>query len=91
MQKCNIKDSDLCKCGSKETISHYLLECPEFETEREILRKRLFETCNITHLDLNLLLDAKHDDEFKDWRSVILTELENFVAGTRRFATRSSY
>ena len=25
------------------------------------MRKRLFETCDITHLDLNLLLDAKQD------------------------------
>ena len=25
--------------------------------------------CGITHLDLNLLLDAKEDDEYEDWRS----------------------
>ena len=63
-------------CCSKESISHLLLLCPEYETEREIMRKRLFETCGISHLDLNLLLDAKQDDEFKDWRSYIL---ENFA------------
>ena len=52
------------------------------------MRKRIFETCGITHLDLSLLLDAKEDDEFKDWRSFMLSELENFAVGTRRFATR---
>ena len=52
--------------------------------------KRLFETCGIAHLDLNLLLDAKQDDELKDWRSYILTELENFVVGTGRFTTHSN-
>ena len=52
------------------------------------MRKRIFETCGITHLDLNLLLDAKEDDEYKDWRSFMLSELENSVVETRRFATR---
>ena len=47
------------------------------------MRKRIFETCGITHLDLSLLLDAEEDDEFKDWRSFMLSELENFVVGTR--------
>ena len=88
LHKCNIKETDLCKCGAKETLSHFLLECQEFDTTRELMRKRIFETCGITHLDLSLLLDAKEDDEFKDWRSFMLSELENFVVGTRRFATR---
>ena len=87
LHKCNIKETDLCKCGAKETLSHFLLECQEFETTRELMRKRIFDTCGITHLDLNLLLDAREDDEYKDWRSFMLTELENFVVGTRRFAT----
>ena len=51
------------------------------------MRKRIFETSGITHLDLNLLLDAKDDDEYKDWRNFMLTELENFVVATRRFGT----
>ena len=53
------------------------------------MRKKLFETCGIIHLDMNLLLDVKQDDIYKDWRSVILSELENFVAETRRFATQT--
>ena len=90
LHKCNLKDTDQCQCGSKESISHFLLDCPNYEPEREIMRKRLFETCEIAHLDLNLLLDAKQDDEFTDWRSYILTELENFVVGTGRFTTHSN-
>ena len=88
LHKYNIKETDLCKCGAKETLSHFLLECQEFDTTRELMRKRIFETCGITHLDMSLLLDAKEDDEFKDWRSFMLSELENFVVETRRFATR---
>ena len=37
------------------------------------MRKRLFEKCGITHLDINVLLD----DQYKDMRSFVLTELEN--------------
>ena len=71
----------------QRNLCHLHLHCPEYETEREIMRKQLFETCGISHLDLNLLLDAKQDDKFKDWKSSILTELENFVVGTGWFTT----
>ena len=60
------------KAQFSETVSHYLLECNEFDTARELMRKKLFETCGIIHLDLNLLLDARQDDDYKDWRSFIL-------------------
>ena len=79
---------DLCKCETKETLSNYSLECQEFDTTRELMRKRFFETCGITYLDLNLFLDAKEDGEYKDWRSFMLSELENLWVGIRRFATR---
>ena len=52
-----------------------MLECPLYENQREKLRK-LFETCGIVHLDLNLLLDVKADDDYKEWRTLILSELE---------------
>ena len=67
---------------------HYLIGCQEFDTARELAKKLFFEMCGITHLDLNLLLDAKEDEEYKDSRSFMLSELENFVVGTRRFTTR---
>ena len=88
LHKCNIKETDMCKCGAKQTLSHFLLECQEFDMTRELMRKPIFETCGITHLDLSLLLEAKEDEEFKEWRSFMLSELENFVVGTRRFATQ---
>ena len=54
------------------------------------MRKRLSQNCGIIHFDLNLLLDARKEDEFKDLRSAILTELEAYVAETKRFAARPS-
>ena len=88
MHKVNVKESNKCQCGAVESVSQYLLFCPLFEKEREVMRKRLFENCGIIHLDLNILLDARKDDELKEWRSVILSELEMYVAKTERFATR---
>ena len=90
LHKVNVKESNKCQCGAVESVRHYLLCCPLFEKEREVLRKRLFENCGIMHLDLNILLDARKDDELKDWRSAILSELETYVAKTERFATRSA-
>ena len=39
------------------------------------MRKNLFQNRGIRHLDLNVLLDARKDDELKDWRSVIISEV----------------
>ena len=52
------------------------------------MRRRLLEACGITDLDLNILLDVQRDDDYKDWRSFILLDLENYVAETKRFAIR---
>ena len=90
LQKTNIVESNKCQCSHIESISHYLLECPLYENQREKLRRKLFETCGIAHLDLNLLLNVKTVDDYKEWRTLILSELETFVAETKRFATRPS-
>ncbi|MEW8548387.1 MAG: reverse transcriptase domain-containing protein [Candidatus Thiodiazotropha sp.] len=89
LYKTGITDSNECMCGAIESVSHYLIDCPLYENEREIMRKRLFQSCGIPQLDMNLLLMAKKEDEFKEWRNCILTELETYVATTERFATRT--
>ena len=52
------------------------------------MRKRLFECCGIIHLDINMLLDAKPEDDYREWRDLILSELETYADGTKRFTTR---
>ena len=76
LHKINIVESNKCQSGKIKSISHYLLECSLFENERENLRRKLFQTCGIIHLGLNLLLDVKTDDEYKEWRTFILCKLE---------------
>ena len=90
LQKTSITENDKCQCGEIETVKHFLLECELYENEREKLRSNLFRSCGIAQFDMNILLDLKPDDEFKEWRSSILEELEAFVVETKRFATASS-
>ena len=87
LQKCNVKEDNSCECGGIETVGHYLLECPNYENEREKMRKRIFDCCGIANFGLNMLLDAKQEDDFKDWRNMILSQLESYVVETGRFAT----
>ena len=84
LQRTNAVESNKCQCSQIESIGHYLLESPLYENQREKLWRKLFETCGIVHLDLNLLLDVKADDDYKEWRTLILSELETFVAETKR-------
>ena len=42
LQKCIIKNDANCECGEKETINHYLLECENYDNEREQMRKKNF-------------------------------------------------
>ena len=87
LKKSNITESDTCQCGEVESVRHYLLDCELYEDEREQLRRNLFQSCGIAHLDLNLILDLKPDDEQKDWRTAILSELETFIERTKRFSS----
>ena len=90
MKKSNLGQSNKCQCGEVESVKHYILDCRQYKNEREQMRRKLFEACDITDLDLNILLDAKRDDDYKHWRSFILLELENYMAETKRNATRQS-
>ena len=71
-------------------MGHFLLHCPKYEDERQKMRKRIFDFSGIANFDLNMLLDAKQDDQFKEWRNTILSQLENYVVETQRFTTRKS-
>ena len=83
--KCGLKDSDKCECGEIETCDHFLLRCPVYETQREFLKKRLFQQLGLVSVDSEILLNAKNEREANEMRSEILYALENFVEETQRF------
>ena len=49
--KCGLKDSDECEYGEIETCDHFLLRCSVYETQREFLRKRLFQQLGLVSVD----------------------------------------
>ena len=48
-----LKDSPLCNCGQVETIEHFLLQCPLYARQRNILMQ------DVQHLSLNNVVDIK--------------------------------
>jgi hypothetical protein len=46
-------DSPNCLCGESETVHHYLLQCPNYEKEREGLRTELYFATGSLNLDLD--------------------------------------
>ena len=46
-------DSPNCLCSESETVHHYLLQCPNYEKEREGLRTELYFATGSLNLDLD--------------------------------------
>ena len=90
LHKCGLKDSKECSgCGDVESVPHFLLSCLEYENQRETMRMNLFRAAGIVRLDLNMLLSARPDDDYKDVRGLILEELESFIKESKRFEVKS--
>ena len=68
----------MCKSETKDTLSHYSLECQEFDTTRELIMKRFFETCGITYLDLNCCWMQKRMTNIKIGEVSCYQNLRNF-------------
>ena len=71
--------------STAETVQHYLLACPIYEDQRDILQQRLIAAVGVPYLDLEPMLNTKPDDEFKTDRTYILSELETFITNSERF------
>ena len=50
----------LCSCGEVETIEHYLLLCPNFTAQRQILSNELLNL-GITNLSVQTTLEGIED------------------------------
>ena len=49
------------------------------------MKKKSFFSSGLTYIDLDVLLSSRPDDEFKTYRDIILTELENFIIKSDHF------
>jgi hypothetical protein len=80
-----------CLCGESETVHHYLLQCPNYEEEREGLRTELYCATGSLNLDLDTLLSFGKDDQYNSTRDTILQILGEFINKTKRFQLCSSF
>jgi ribonuclease HI len=84
-------DSPNCLCGESETVHHYLLQCANYEEEREGFRTELYFTTGSLNLDLDTLLSFGKDDQYNLTRDNILQLLGEFINKTKRFQLCSSF
>jgi hypothetical protein len=84
-------DSPNCSCGESETVHHYLLQCPNYEEEREGFRTGLYFATGSLNLDLDTLLSFGKDDQYNSTRDTILQLLGEFINKTKRFQLCSSF
>jgi hypothetical protein len=84
-------DSPNCLCSESETVHHYLLQCPNYEEEREGFRTELYFATGSLNLDLDTLLSFGKDDQYNSTRDTILQLLGEFINKTKRFQLCSSF
>ena len=66
--------TDLCSCGQTETTEHYLLKCL---SSHKAMEMKLSREQGLYHIDLQLLLGNKNDDNIRNYRENIQWELES--------------
>ena len=84
-------DSSNCLCGESETVHHYLLQCPNYEEEREGFRAELYFATGSLNLDLDTLLSFGTYDQNNSTRDTIPQLLGEFTNKTKRFRLCSSF
>ena len=75
-----ITHDPLCQCGELESIQHYLLECPNFETHRQSFRQKLMNLSQDLNFDLKTILGGSNLNEIK--QNIIQKELGNYLYQT---------
>ena len=71
LHKCGLKDSKECSaCGDVESVQHFLLSSPGYENHRKTMQMNI-QTAEIVRLDIDMLLSARPDDDYKDVRGPI--------------------
>ena len=64
--------------GSMETTEHFLLECSNYNHQRQILSRSLQNQCGNLTLDIETFLDIEGHTEVENWRVTIQTEMGIF-------------
>ena len=83
--KTGLKDSPDCVCGETESVRHYIEDCELYESVREKLRVRLFQSGGIIEFKASVFLEVLKDDPYEQERINIMSVLEDYIRETKRF------
>ena len=88
LHRLGCKEDPLCNCGEPETLEHFLIHCPKYESTREALVSNIYLQTGIrmSAITPQLLLTSGKEDPWKDNRRVIITELDKFITESGRFS-----
>ena len=77
----HVTDSPACPCGfDTEDANHYLLHCPLYLVERQVMQQSV---SNVINIDVNILLFGSKDLDFKT-NQLIFTAVHKFINDTKR-------
>ena len=82
-----VSESAGCECGAAETIEHYLMSCPMYETARENMTMRLTLCTDLDqrHIDVITLLRSVTENQDRSARISINKEVDEYISSTGRF------
>ena len=84
MQRIHIIDSNICtRCNLQqiEDVDHYLLHCPEYEYERDLMKTRL-RNYDVTNVNSDILLGSSDHD--LNTKNAITRVLGKYLKSTKR-------
>ena len=79
--KTGLKDSLDCICGETENVRHYIEDCAIYESVREKLRARLFQSCGIFEFKASVFLEVLKEDPYEQERINIMSVFEGLDGG----------
>ena len=88
--KTGLKDSPDCICGQTESVRHYIEDYELYESVREKLRVRLFQSGGIFEFKASVFLEVLKEDPYEHERINIMSVLEDYIRETKRFEKKLS-
>ena len=77
-----VRDSAVCNCGNIcENVTHYLLYCPLYAVQREIMMEKIDFITDVT-TEILLFGDEKYSEEDK---VLIFTTVHDYIKTSHRF------
>jgi len=67
-----------------ESVDHFIEDCSLYDITRERLRSELWAKAGIVDFSSEMLLVKKKEDQWKEWRGILIEALGDFISSTNR-------